>query len=141
VSYLGNGGRSQTQAISGESMLYQVRAGAKSDLAVKLPETATNVSLMVTSTAFGQGGAIPALYSSYDQNASPAPSLDRRIPRYAILRDPGRGPRRKHDALTGGSLGRMECSRWGHRIAGRTRESGPARRSHGLTARPEHGRR
>jgi Raf kinase inhibitor-like YbhB/YbcL family protein len=71
VSYVGNDGRSQTETISGESMLHQARAGAKSDLAVKLPETATSGSLTVSSTAFNQGGAIPDLYSSYDQNASP----------------------------------------------------------------------
>jgi Raf kinase inhibitor-like YbhB/YbcL family protein len=71
VSYAGSGGRSQTQTISGESMLHQARVGAKSDLAVKLPETATNVSLTVSATAFAQGGTIPDLYSSYDQNASP----------------------------------------------------------------------
>jgi Raf kinase inhibitor-like YbhB/YbcL family protein len=71
VSYVGNGGRSQTETISGESMLHQVRGGAKSDLAANLPETATNASLTVSSNAFSQGGAIPDLYSSYDQNASP----------------------------------------------------------------------
>ena len=71
VSYAGSGGRSQTQTISGESMLHQARTGAKSDLALKLSETATKASLTVSSTAFGQGGAIPALYSSYDQDASP----------------------------------------------------------------------
>jgi Raf kinase inhibitor-like YbhB/YbcL family protein len=71
VSYTGNANRSRTQTISGESMLRQARAGAKSDLAVKLPETATNVSLTVSSTAFEQDGTIPDIYSSYDQNASP----------------------------------------------------------------------
>jgi Raf kinase inhibitor-like YbhB/YbcL family protein len=71
VSYVGEGGRSQTRAISGESMLHQARAGAKSDLAINLPETATKASLAVSSTAFEQGGVIPDLYSSYDQNASP----------------------------------------------------------------------
>ena len=71
VSYRGDAGRSQTEAISGESMLHQARVGAKSDLAIKLPETATNAPLMVSSKAFSQGGAIPDLYSSYDQNASP----------------------------------------------------------------------
>jgi Raf kinase inhibitor-like YbhB/YbcL family protein len=71
VSYVGSGGHSQTQTISGESMLHQTRAGAKSDVAVKLQETATNGSLTLSSTAFAQGEAIPDLYSSYDQNASP----------------------------------------------------------------------
>ena len=71
VSYMGNGDHSQTQAISGESMLHQARAGVKSELAIKLPETATNTSLTVSSTAFAQGGTIPDRYSSYDQNASP----------------------------------------------------------------------
>jgi Raf kinase inhibitor-like YbhB/YbcL family protein len=71
VSYVGSAGRSQTQTISGESMLHQARSGARSDLAANLPEIATNVSLTVSSTAFRQGEAIPALYSSYDQNASP----------------------------------------------------------------------
>jgi Raf kinase inhibitor-like YbhB/YbcL family protein len=71
VSYVGSAGRSQTQTISGESMLHQARAGAKSDLAVNLSETAAKASLAVSSTAFGQGAAIPDVYSSYDQNASP----------------------------------------------------------------------
>jgi len=71
VSYVGNGDRSQTQAISGESMLHQARAGVKSELAIKLPEAVTNSSLTVSSTAFAQGGTIPDRYSSYDQNASP----------------------------------------------------------------------
>jgi Raf kinase inhibitor-like YbhB/YbcL family protein len=71
VSYVGSGGRSQTQIISGESMRHQARTGAKSDLAVQLPETATNASLNVSSDAFAQGSAIPPLYSSYEQNASP----------------------------------------------------------------------
>jgi Raf kinase inhibitor-like YbhB/YbcL family protein len=71
VSYAGGGGRSQSQAISGESMLHQARTGAKSDLAIKSAETATNASLTESSTAFTQGGTIPDLYSSYDQNASP----------------------------------------------------------------------
>jgi glucose/arabinose dehydrogenase len=53
VSYVGNGGHSQIQTISGESMLHQTRTGTKSDLAVKLPETETNASLTVSSTAFG----------------------------------------------------------------------------------------
>jgi Raf kinase inhibitor-like YbhB/YbcL family protein len=71
VSYVGNGSHSQTEIISGESMLHQARAGTKSDLAIKLPEAATNASLTVSSTAFAQGGAIPVIYSSYDQSASP----------------------------------------------------------------------
>jgi Raf kinase inhibitor-like YbhB/YbcL family protein len=71
VSYVGNGGHSPTQPISAESMLQQVRAGTKSDLAENLPETATQAPITVSSTAFGQGGIIPDLYSSYDQNASP----------------------------------------------------------------------
>jgi Raf kinase inhibitor-like YbhB/YbcL family protein len=71
VSYMGGGSHSQTQTISGESMLHQARAGAKSDVALRLPETATNGSLTVSSSAFEQGGAIPDMYSSYDQNASP----------------------------------------------------------------------
>jgi len=71
VSYIRSAGRSQTETVSGESMLHQTRTGAKSDVAVNLPETATNNSLTVSSTAFAHGGAIPALYSSYDQNASP----------------------------------------------------------------------
>ena len=71
VSYVGSAGHSQTQTISGESMLHQARTGAKSDLAANLSETASHASLSVSSTAFAQGGAIPALYSSYDQNASP----------------------------------------------------------------------
>jgi hypothetical protein len=71
VSYVGNGSHSKTQVISGESMLHQARTGAKSDLAVNLPETATNAFVSVSSTAFGQGRAIPAIYSSYDHNASP----------------------------------------------------------------------
>jgi Raf kinase inhibitor-like YbhB/YbcL family protein len=73
VSYTGSGGRSQTQTTSGESMLRQSRTGAKSELAVHLPETDTKmaVALTVSSSAFAQGAAIPAIYSSYDQNASP----------------------------------------------------------------------
>jgi Raf kinase inhibitor-like YbhB/YbcL family protein len=71
VSYVGSGDRSKIQSISGESMLHQARTGAKSDLAVNLPETVTNASLTVSSAAFKPGGAIPAMYSSYDQNASP----------------------------------------------------------------------
>jgi Raf kinase inhibitor-like YbhB/YbcL family protein len=71
VSYTGNANRSQTQTISGESMLHQTHTGANSALAVKLPETATNASLTVSSTVFEQGGTIPDIYSSYDQNASP----------------------------------------------------------------------
>jgi Raf kinase inhibitor-like YbhB/YbcL family protein len=71
VSYIGSVGGSQAQTISAESMLHQARVGVKSELAVHLPETATNASLTVSSTAFGQGIAIPDRYSSYDQNASP----------------------------------------------------------------------
>ena len=71
VSYTGTGSHSQTQSISGESMRHQALTGAKSDLAIRLSETKTNASLTVSSIAFGQGGEIPALYSSYDQNASP----------------------------------------------------------------------
>ncbi len=71
VSYVGSAGRSQTQTISGESMLHQARSGVRSDLAANLPEIASNLSLTVSSTAFRQGEAIPALYASYDQNASP----------------------------------------------------------------------
>jgi len=71
VSYVGSAGRPQTQTIPAESMLHQARAGAKSDLAINLPAIATNVPLTVSSTAFGQGQAIPAVHSSYDQNASP----------------------------------------------------------------------
>jgi Raf kinase inhibitor-like YbhB/YbcL family protein len=72
VSYEGAGGHSPMQTISGESMLHQARAGAKSDIAIHLPETGTHSSLTVTSKAFAAGDAIPPLYSSYDQNASPA---------------------------------------------------------------------
>jgi Raf kinase inhibitor-like YbhB/YbcL family protein len=71
VSYVGSGDRAQTQTISGEPMLHQTHGGAKSDLAIKLPETAANVSLTVSSDAFAKYGAIPAIYSSYDQDASP----------------------------------------------------------------------
>ena len=71
VSYIGGTSRAQTQNISGESMLRQTRTGAKSDLAVNLPETKTAASLTVSSGAFAQDGIIPAIYSSYDQNASP----------------------------------------------------------------------
>jgi Raf kinase inhibitor-like YbhB/YbcL family protein len=71
VSYMGNASHSQTQTISGDSMRHQARSGAKSDLAIHLAATATTQSLTVSSTAFAQGGEIPALYSSYDQNASP----------------------------------------------------------------------
>jgi Raf kinase inhibitor-like YbhB/YbcL family protein len=88
LSYVGNGGRGQPQTISGESMLRQVQAGAKSDLAINVPETAAKASLSVSSTAFGQGEAIPQLYSSYDQNASPPLSwtgVPQGVRSYAIL--------------------------------------------------------
>jgi hypothetical protein len=52
-------------------MLRQAQTGVKSDLAIKLFETAANASLVVSSSAFGTGAAIPDRYSSYDQNASP----------------------------------------------------------------------
>jgi Raf kinase inhibitor-like YbhB/YbcL family protein len=71
VSYVGSDGRAQAQAISGESMLHQTRTGAKSDLALNLAETKAAATLTVTSGAFAQNGAIPTIYSSYDQNASP----------------------------------------------------------------------
>jgi phosphatidylethanolamine-binding protein (PEBP) family uncharacterized protein len=70
VSYVGGAGRSQAQTIPGNSMLRQTRSGAKSELALELPETQTAVALTVSSTAFVQNSAIPAIYSSYDQNAS-----------------------------------------------------------------------
>ena len=44
VSYIGGTSRAQTQNISGESMLHQTRTGAKSNLAVNLPETKTAAS-------------------------------------------------------------------------------------------------
>jgi Raf kinase inhibitor-like YbhB/YbcL family protein len=71
VSYVGNGNRSQSQPISGESMLHQTRAGTKSDLAIHLLGAGPNAMLKVSSTAFGEGATIPATYSSYGQNASP----------------------------------------------------------------------
>jgi Raf kinase inhibitor-like YbhB/YbcL family protein len=71
VSYVGNGGHSQTQTVSGESMLHQARTGARSDIAENFAEIKTSASLSVSSTAFGQGDTIPHRYSSYDQNASP----------------------------------------------------------------------
>jgi Raf kinase inhibitor-like YbhB/YbcL family protein len=71
VSYAGDSGRSQSQTITGESMLRQTHTGAKSALAINLPRVAAKTSLAVSSDAFRQGDVIPPLYSSYDQNASP----------------------------------------------------------------------
>jgi Raf kinase inhibitor-like YbhB/YbcL family protein len=72
VSYVGDGGdHARPEAIPAESMLHQARTGAKSDVASSLPGIETSATLSVSSTAFGPGGVIPNIYSSYDQNASP----------------------------------------------------------------------
>jgi Raf kinase inhibitor-like YbhB/YbcL family protein len=71
VSYVGSGDRSQTRAISSQSMLHQARTGTKSDLAIHVMEAPGAPPLTVSSTAFAQNSPIPVIYSSYDQNASP----------------------------------------------------------------------
>lgn len=71
VSYIGNANHSQTQSVPGDAMLHQTRTGTKSALAVDFPGMPSNSILNVSSSAFAQGGVIPDIYSSYDQNASP----------------------------------------------------------------------
>jgi len=72
VSYVGPAGdRSREANIPGDSMVRQTKTGVKSDLAILQGQAKTEAKLQITSTAFADGGAIPPVYSSYDQNASP----------------------------------------------------------------------
>ena len=72
VTYAGgNAGSSAPPSVSAASMLRQSQAGVKLPIAIESPQTQTNGKLTVTSPAFSDGGTIPAIYSSYDQNASP----------------------------------------------------------------------
>lgn len=65
-------------------------AEVRGPLAIDAPETRTEGKIKVTSSAFGGGGQIPAIYSAYSQNASlplswtagPAPTKS-----YAVLLD------------------------------------------------------
>ena len=54
-----------------DSMLRQNQTGVRSALAISSPQTQTTGKLTVTSAAFREGQPIPAIYSSYDQGASP----------------------------------------------------------------------
>jgi Raf kinase inhibitor-like YbhB/YbcL family protein len=72
VSYIGGStASSATVTIPAESMLRQNHTGVRSALAIASPQTQTSGKLSVTSAAFHDGQPIPAIYSSYDQNASP----------------------------------------------------------------------
>ena len=94
--------------------------------------TAHAAPMQMSSSAFGQGGAIPAVYSSYEQNASSF-----RWTGGLEVRNPTRSwPRTSTllHALAGRTLDRVEYSRCGHRIAGRSRKPGPPGRSQGPAA-------
>jgi Raf kinase inhibitor-like YbhB/YbcL family protein len=72
VSYVGGGtAPSGVVGIPAESMLKQNHTGVRSALAIASPQTKSTGKLTVTSAAFHDGRPIPAIYSSYDQNASP----------------------------------------------------------------------
>ena len=71
LSYTGRAsGASPVSAIPSEVMLKQNKSGVKTSLAIETVEARTNTPLKVTTPAFTEGAPIPAVYSSYDQNAS-----------------------------------------------------------------------
>jgi Raf kinase inhibitor-like YbhB/YbcL family protein len=72
VSYTGGStAPSAAVTVPAESMLRQNHTGVRSPLAIANAQTANAAKLTVTSAAFKEGEPIPAIYSSYDQNASP----------------------------------------------------------------------
>jgi len=72
VSYVGDSGTpSAAMIVPAEPMIRENRTGVKSPLGIEILQKPTLEKLTVTSAAFPDGGQIPAIYSAYDQNASP----------------------------------------------------------------------
>ena len=141
VSYTGNGSHSQTQTISGESMRHQARIGRKVGSRDTSPGDRNECvpDRLLHCVRAGRRDSSPVFFLRSERE--PAASLDGRTQRHPILRDSDRGPRCHDNTTASRSLGGLEYSRHGDRIAGRTRESGPSGRSHGTPPGAEYGRR
>ncbi len=70
VAYTGTPNGLAPSTIPADAMLEQAARGHDVPLAIQRPETETDGTLAVTSSAFDAGAAIPLLYSEYEQGVS-----------------------------------------------------------------------